>query len=89
MAPREFTITAEHALSSDNPTLTSLHTLSNSNNGNPNTGIITETVTNRTGTALPETGAKGTAMLIGGSAMLVLVAVVFMVTRKRMSVYED
>ena len=53
------------------------------------TGAIEKNIVNNTGTILPETGAKGTAWLIFGSAMLVILAGVFMVTRKKMSVYED
>lgn len=53
------------------------------------TGAITKDIVNNTGTILPETGARGTIMLIGFSSMLVLVAAVFMVTRKKMSIYED
>ena len=52
-------------------------------------GIIEGTVENFQGVVLPETGAMGTMWLIFGGAMLVIVAAVFMITRKRMSVYED
>ena len=52
-------------------------------------GILEGDVENYKGTVLPETGAKGTAMLITMGAMLVTVAAVFMVTRKKMSIYED
>lgn len=46
-------------------------------------------VNNQSGTKLPETGAKGTMMFITIGSLLVLAAVVFMITRKKMSVYED
>lgn len=52
-------------------------------------GVLEGNVENYKGTVLPETGAKGTAMLITMGAMLVTVAAVFMVTRKKMSIYED
>ena len=52
-------------------------------------GILEGNVENYKGAVLPETGAEGTAMLIGFSTMLVLVAAVFMITRKKMSIYED
>jgi len=39
--------------------------------------------------ALPSTGAEGTMMLIVGGSMLIAVAAVFMITRKKMSIYED
>ena len=52
-------------------------------------GILEGNVENHKGAVLPETGAEGTFFLITGSTLLVMVAVVFMVTRKKMSVYED
>ena len=57
--------------------------------GDVNTGVITKAIENKSGTVLPETGAAGTMWLILGGAMLVVVAGVFMITRKKMSVYED
>ena len=53
------------------------------------TGAIVKDIVNYTGTVLPETGAQGTFMLIFGGTLLVIVAAVFMITRKKMSVYED
>ena len=53
------------------------------------TGVITKDIVNNTGAVLPETGAEGTFFLIAGGAMLAMVAAVFMVTRKKMSIYED
>ena len=53
------------------------------------TGILEKDIVNLTGTVLPETGARGTVMMIGISAMVVMIAGVFMITRKRMSIYED
>ena len=52
-------------------------------------GVLEGNVENFKGVVLPETGAEGTFFLIGGGAMLVMVAAVFMVTRKKMSIYED
>jgi len=57
--------------------------------GEVSTGTIKKDIVNNTGTVLPETGAGGTMLLIGGGAMFVLIAAVFMITRKKMSVYED
>jgi len=53
------------------------------------TGTITKDIVNNTGTILPETGAQGTVLLIGASTILVFLAAVFMITRKKMSIYED
>ena len=52
-------------------------------------GKLEGNVENYKGVVLPETGARGTFMLLSISTMVVLVAVVFMITRKKMSVYED
>ena len=83
-----FSITAVHSESDQNPTLISL------DGGQMGTGVvaagtITKDIENKTGTVLPETGAMGTMWLILGGAMLVIFAGVFMITRKKMSVYED
>lgn len=83
----EFTITAEHDEESAEPKLISLTT--NFKDATVSDGTITNSVKNKTGTVLPETGAKGTVMLITISTMFVMVATVFMVTRKKMSIYED
>ena len=87
MAPREFSIIPEHKQNDDNPTLISLRTTSY--NGDIDDGSITFDVINRTGAALPETGAEGTFLLIAGGTLLVVLAAVFMITRKKMSIYED
>ena len=52
-------------------------------------GVITKNIENKTGTVLPETGAQGTFLLLTASSMFVMVAAVFMITRKKMSIYED
>lgn len=89
MNDKEFTITAAH----DETTLelTSLSsTLGETEQAEGKfTGTIEEDITNYTGTVLPETGAMGTFLLILGSVSLIMIAGVFMVTRKKMSVYED
>ena len=87
MADKTFSITAEHEVVANDPELTSLSgTLGT---GDVDTGIITENIINNSGTILPETGAMGTFLFICGGATLVLVAAVFMITRKKMSVFED
>ena len=53
------------------------------------TGAIVKAIINNTGTVLPSTGAQGTMWLIFGGAVLVILAGVFMITRKKMSVFED
>ena len=52
-------------------------------------GKLEGNIENYKGVVLPETGAEGTFFLITASALLVIVAAVFMITRKKMSIYED
>ena len=89
IADIEFTVSAEHATDSDNPTLTSL-------TGEETTGEITFTpditaaslstdVINRSGTTLPETGGMGTTLFYVVGGILVAAAAVLLVTKKRMA----
>ena len=52
-------------------------------------GKLEGNIENFKGVILPETGAEGTVFMITASALLVMVAAVFMITRKKMSIYED
>ena len=52
-------------------------------------GKLEGDIQNFKGAILPETGAEGTFFLIAGGALLIMVAAVFMITRKKMSIYED
>lgn len=52
-------------------------------------GTIKITVENKSGSVLPETGAMGTTLFVTFGSLAVFTAVVFLVTRKKMSVYED
>lgn len=87
--PIEFTITAEHDVLSDNPALTSLS--GNATNGeitftsNTTEGSLSTNVVNKAGVTLPETGGIGTTLFYVAGAGLVLVAVVLLITRKRMN----
>ena len=54
-----------------------------------NNGVLEGNVANHKGAILPETGAEGTFFLITAGTLLVVVACVFMITRKKMSIYED
>lgn len=83
MEDKLFTITADHEADTKSLSAGDFAT------GVFDTGIIEQSIENKTGTVLPETGAKGTLMLITISTMFVMVATVFMVTRKKMSIYED
>ena len=83
-----FSISAVHSETAGEPKLDSLDG-GVMGTGVVDTGAITKDIVNNTGTVLPETGAQGTMWLIFGGAMLVILAGVFMITRKKMSVYED
>lgn len=100
MADIEFEITAEHEIESADPKLISLSggdVITGELKGDSTetteteeyTGTLKGTVENKHGTVLPETGAAGTMMFIAIGAALALIAVVFLVTRKKMSVYEN
>ena len=88
MADKEFTITAEHDVKSDDPKLTSLSG-GDLATGTISTGIIQEDIENNKGTVLPETGADGTRMFMLIGSLMAAAAVVVMVTRKKMSIYKD
>ena len=89
MSDMVFSISATHDETADDPALTYLDGGTVMGTGDVTTGTLTKTVENKTGTVLPETGAQGTFMLITIGTVLVAAAVVFMITRKKMSIYED
>ncbi len=89
MADVEFTIIATHNQAEDGSlVLTSLDG-GKMGLGDTATGLIDENIVNKTGSVLPETGAMGTFALVFGGTAFVLIAAVFMITRKKMSVFED
>ncbi|MBR5786124.1 MAG: isopeptide-forming domain-containing fimbrial protein [Clostridia bacterium] len=51
--------------------------------------LVEVQVVNNKGAVLPETGGTGTVIFITVGFILAMIAVVFLVTRKKMSVYED
>ena len=83
-----FSISAVHSENAGEPKLISLDG-GVIGTGDVAVGTIEKDIVNHTGTILPETGAQGTFWLICGGSLLAIVAVVFMITRKKMSVYED
>ena len=89
MADVEFSIIATHNQAEDGSlVLTSLDG-GKMGLGDTATGLIDENIVNKTGSVLPETGAMGTFALVFGGTAFVLIAAVFMITRKKMSVFED
>lgn len=89
--PIEFTITATHEFSTEEQILTIKDLSGNATKGEitftPDTteGSLSTNVVNKAGVTLPETGGIGTTLFYVAGAGLVLVAVVLLITRKRMN----
>ena len=88
------TITATLDKAENNPALTELKLSvkddktgaeATESNGNVDTGIVATNVMNNSGAQLPETGGMGTTLFYVLGGILVLVAIILLVTRKRMS----
>ena len=89
------TITAKLDKSENNPALTELKlsvkedkegaAAATESNGSVDTGIVATNVMNNSGAQLPETGGMGTTLFYVLGGILVLVAIILLVTRKRMS----
>lgn len=82
--PIEFTISADHNASSDDPQLISLAG-GNKFTGNVSNGTLTTEIENKLGSTLPETGGIGTTIFYVVGVILMLGAGVLLVTKKRMS----
>lgn len=83
IADIEFTITAEHKVLSDNPTLTSLSG-GDKFTGEVETGALSADIENNKGSTLPETGGMGTTIFYVLGSVLVIGAAVLLITKKRM-----
>lgn len=88
------TITATLDKSENNPALTELELSvkddkagaeATESNGSLDTGIVETNVVNNSGAQLPVTGGMGTTLFYVLGGILVLVAIILLVTRKRMS----
>ena len=88
------TITAKLNKDEDTPDLTELKLSvkedkegaeASESDGNIDTGIVSTSVENNSGAQLPETGGMGTTLFYVLGGILVLVAIILLVTRKRMS----
>lgn len=88
------TITATLDKSENNPALTELKlsvkedkegAAATESNGVLDTGVVSTNIMNNSGAQLPETGGMGTTLFYVLGGILVLVAIILLVTRKRMS----
>ena len=88
------TITAKLDKSENNPALTELKlsvkedkegAAKTESNGVLDTGVVSTDIVNNSGAQLPETGGMGTTLFYVLGGILVLVAIILLVTRKRMS----
>ena len=88
------TITATLDKSENNPALTELKlsvkedkegAAATESNGVLDTGVVSTDIMNNSGAQLPETGGMGTTLFYVLGGILVLVAIILLVTRKRMS----
>ncbi|WP_288806633.1 SpaA isopeptide-forming pilin-related protein, partial [uncultured Streptococcus sp.] len=81
----EFTVTADHDITSDSPALNSVTgTGSLEFTSNTTAGSLTTDVVNKKGSVLPSTGGMGTTILYVVGTILVLAAGILLVTKKRM-----
>lgn len=85
--PLEFTISATHDVTGDNPQLLTL-------SGNAETGDVTfvdnlvdgsltTNIVNKSGSSLPETGGMGTTVLYAAGTLMILAAAAFLVMKKK------
>ena len=88
------TITAKLDKTENNPALTELKlsvkedkegAAATASNGVLDTGVVSTDIVNNSGAQLPETGGMGTTLFYVLGGILVLVAIILLVTRKRMS----
>ena len=87
IADIEFTITAAHDITSDDPQLTNL-TGGDLFTGEVSTGQLKAEIVNQAGNTLPSTGGMGTTIFYVIGSILVISAVVLLVSKKRMNAAE-
>lgn len=87
IAPITFTVSAEHDVNSDNPTLTSLTGKKSTGEilftSKIDDGSLTTDVINNKGSVLPETGGMGTTLLYAVGGVLVALAAAYIIISKK------
>lgn len=87
ITPIEFTISAKHDETADEPTLISLSGNATSGvatfNNDKDAGSLTTNVVNKKGSTLPETGGMGTTLLYAVGGVLVALAAAYIIISKK------
>ncbi len=83
--PVEFTISATHDTTSDDPTITELTSTLDGAVADKDAGTITATIKNEKGSSLPSTGGIGTTIFFVSGGILVAVAGIILIIKKRMN----
>lgn len=85
--PLEFTISATHDVTNDNPQLLNLSGIAETGDvtfvHNLVDGSLTTDIVNKSGSELPETGGMGTTVLYAAGTLVILAAAAFLVMKKK------
>lgn len=85
--PLEFTISATHHVTDDNPQLLTLSGKAETGDvtfvDNLVDGSLTTNIVNKSGSSLPETGGMGTTVLYAAGTLMILAAAAFLVMKKK------
>ena len=85
--PLEFTISATHDVTGDNPQLLTLSGIAETGDvtfvHNLVDGSLTTDIVNKSGSELPETGGMGTTVLYAAGTLMILAAAAFLVMKKK------
>ena len=86
MEPYPFSVTASHQIAADGtPSITELTTTGTNMTATAATGTLDTDIKNKSGTQLPSTGGMGTTILYVGGSILVILAAVLLITKRRMN----